>query len=296
MMTKTKKESKPAPQNPQMFTGNPVVIHEGVLEVNKIRKKLHPKMPWALPPSKELIDDIASYGVHTPIVIEEVDKKYWIRSGKRRFLASEQLEIYWIPCVVRKYPAGMGSAVGLSANIKRSNNPVDEYHHLLELKAYLQSTEKWVSDETLAKELGISITQYRKISCIEVMPPAVQTAINERRITVNNAYALAKLAPSRQEPLIVELEAGNRVTGTDIKEQKRAVREQAVAQVLPVIGSQNGRTDLPKLEFVEKAFAQVCKQEKISLTGEEVTVFTMFIYDLLNDPNVTLDKILGGKK
>ena len=278
--------------NDTMFDGEPVVVFEGNMLVKTLRDNLHPDMPWGLQPDKALVDDIKNIGVHTPIVIEEVNEKYWIRAGKRRFLASEQLGLFNIPCVVRQYPLGMGAVVGLSTNVKRSNNPVDEYHHMMELKAYLQAQEKWVSDESLAKQLGISITQYRKISCVGIMPEPVQTAINDGRITINNAYALAKLPPSKQEPLVEFLADGNRVTGKDIKNQKRVIRSETTTDLLPTLElSSNGNSHLPKRNFVDTAVKNLLGDIPLTSTNRDKLVD--FVFGMMENPTRTLEKVLG---
>ena len=274
-----------------MFSTKPKIIFSGTLPIAEIREKMHPDMVWTKDPDQALLDDIADIGVEVPIILESIENQYIIRSGKRRFLACETLNIEIIPCVVKIYPLGMGARAGISTNIKRSENPVDEYHHMLQLKEALVAQDQWKSDAEFAHQLGLSISQYRKIIAVGKMAKPVQTAINEHRITINNAYQLSKLPPQRQTALIEKLEMKQRVTGRDIKEQKRVVQSDTVTALLPSLDNVRP-SNLPQRDFVLTAVIKIMGPlGSFPITKEKITDFVL---DMMTNPDETLEKVLNN--
>jgi len=225
-------------------------------------------------------------------LIEERDGKYIIRSGKRRFLAAEQIGLRDIPCVIKIFPFGMGARAGLDTNIQRSANPVDEYNQLLELEETLRTQDRILSDEQLAKILGITTPKLRKMRCVETMPVEVQTAINEQRISIDNAYSMANLPLSRQRPLIETLNTGGRVTADNIKDQKRVLRSQVSEELFPQMKKVlQSRPDLPSKDHIISALGILIGDTELA-QSDMIEMVADFVLDLMSNSTDTLDRIL----
>lgn len=264
-------------------------IFEGEKSLSHLRENFHPAMQFSLMPTPQFVRSVSELGVIQPITIWSMSGQYVILSGKRRFLAAEQVGLESIPCVIKEMPAGLAYRTSLDANIHRSRNPVDELDALKSLSEWMNDEGHVLTDRQTAQMLGITVAQLRKMRRIDVLPEAVHEAINERRITVNNAEQLTKLPDESAKPLIDQLSGGERVTAADIKHQKRVVREQEQARVMPLIDFPDIRPDLPSKRTIMDALESQFDFENDVIRSESLAEF---ILGILENPDQFLAELL----
>ena len=101
---------------------------------------------------KELAVSIKEHGVIQPIIVRNVNGKYEIIAGERRYKASALAGLTKIPAIIRNLDDKESSKVALLENLQRRNlNPIEEartYQKILELDEMTQ--------EELAKTMGKS--------------------------------------------------------------------------------------------------------------------------------------------
>ena len=101
---------------------------------------------------KELAVSIKKHGVFQPIIVRNVNGKYEIIAGERRYKASALAGLTKIPAIIKDLDDKESSKVALLENIQRKNlNPIEEartYQKILELDQMTQ--------EELAQTMGKS--------------------------------------------------------------------------------------------------------------------------------------------
>ena len=101
---------------------------------------------------KELAVSIKEHGVIQPIIVRNVNGKYEIIAGERRYKASAMAGLTKIPAIIRNLDDKESSKVALLENLQRRNlNPIEEartYQKILEIDQMTQ--------EELAKTMGKS--------------------------------------------------------------------------------------------------------------------------------------------
>ena len=101
---------------------------------------------------KELAVSIKEHGVIQPIIVRNVNGKYEIIAGERRYKASALAGMTKIPAIIRDLDDKESSKVALLENLQRKNlNPIEEartYQKILEIDQMTQ--------EELAKTMGKS--------------------------------------------------------------------------------------------------------------------------------------------
>ena len=76
---------------------------------------------------KELAISIKEHGVIQPIVVRNVNGKYEIIAGERRYKASAMAGLTKIPAIIRNLDDKESSKVALLENLQRRNlNPIEE--------------------------------------------------------------------------------------------------------------------------------------------------------------------------
>ena len=135
---------------------------------------------------KELAASIREHGVIQPIIVRQVNNKYEIIAGERRYKASALAGMTKIPAIVNNLDDKEAAKVALLENLQRRNlNPIEEartYQKILELDEMTQ--------DSLAKTMGKSQSAVSNKLRLLSLTDEVQTALLKEEISERHARTL----------------------------------------------------------------------------------------------------------
>ncbi|WP_010630839.1 nucleoid occlusion protein [Sporolactobacillus vineae] len=150
----------------------------------------------------ELAVTIKEHGVIQPVVLRPFDGKYEIIAGERRWRACIYLGWEKIPAIIRNLDDDQTASIALIENLQREElTPIEEamaYSRLIDIHGLTQ--------EGLAQKLGRGQSTIANKLRLLKLPPVVQSAILEKKITERHARALIILKDAqKQEKLLKEI-------------------------------------------------------------------------------------------
>ena len=153
---------------------------------------------------KELAVSIREHGVIQPIIVRNVNGKYEIIAGERRYKASALAGLTKIPAIIRDLDDKESSKVALLENLQRKNlNPIEEartYQKILEIDEMTQ--------EELAKTMGKSQSAVANKIRLLSLPEDIQEALLKERISERHARALLNVSDAKiQKQLLDKIES-----------------------------------------------------------------------------------------
>ena len=153
---------------------------------------------------KELAVSIREHGVIQPIIVRNVNGKYEIIAGERRYKASALAGLTKIPAIIRNLDDKESSKVALLENLQRKNlNPIEEartYQKILEIDEMTQ--------EELAKTMGKSQSAVANKIRLLSLPEDIQESLLKEKISERHARALLNVPDETvQKELIAKVES-----------------------------------------------------------------------------------------
>ena len=146
-----------------------------------------PRMDFDEEALNELADSIVTQGIIQPITVRKInDQEYQLISGERRLIASKRANLKSIPAYVREANDQQMLEMALIENIQRENlNAIEianSYQKLL--------TECNLKQEELGDRVGKKRTTVTNYLRLLKLPPDIQDAIREDKISMGHARAL----------------------------------------------------------------------------------------------------------
>ena len=166
---------------------------------------------------QELADSILRYGVIQPLLVRDIDGRYEIIAGERRWRAAKLAGLKEIPVIVRDYSEQEAAEVSLIENIQRKDlNPIEEargYQLLMETYALTQ--------EQAAKRVGKSRPAVANAMRLLLLPESVLEMVESGALSAGHARALLGLPQSDMiEPLAKQVVE----KGLSVRETERMVK------------------------------------------------------------------------
>lgn len=145
----------------------------------------------------ELAASIRAVGVIQPIIVTEINGRYRIVAGERRYRACRIAGIEEIPAIVRDWDQQMQLEAALIENLQRDDlNPLEEamgIRHLME--------ESGLTQEKAAERLGKSRPAVANLLRLLTLEPSVKQMLAEGKLSAGHARALVPLEHPRQVKL-----------------------------------------------------------------------------------------------
>ena len=164
---------------------------------------------------KELAASIKEHGVIQPIIVRNVNGKYEIIAGERRYKASALAGMTRIPAIIRNLDDKESSKVALLENLQRKNlNPIEEartYQKILEIDEMTQ--------EELAKTMGKSQSSVANKLRLLSLPDEVQDALLKEQISERHARALLVVPDSKKQNELLKKIIDNKMTVRSLEEE-----------------------------------------------------------------------------
>lgn len=167
---------------------------------------------------KELAVSIKEHGVIQPIIVRNVNGKYEIIAGERRYKASALAGLTKIPAIIRNLDDKESSKVALLENLQRKNlNPVEEartYQKILELDQMTQ--------EELAKTMGKSQSAVANKIRLLGLSNEVQEALLKEQISERHARTLLNIPDNKKQKDMLKKVVNEKMT---VRQLEQAIKD-----------------------------------------------------------------------
>lgn len=185
-----KTDSSPLPKEITADNNGTLWISPGLLQPNPKQ----PRKSFDEESLKELASSIAIHGVIEPVLIEEIDNKFFIVAGERRVRAAVIAGVEKIPVQIRTYSDAKRLEVALIENIQRTDlNPIEEAMAYNELMLLGDLTQ-----EEVANQVGKARATVTNSMRLLKLPQGVQDEIIKGTITSGHAKVLLSLSDEQK--------------------------------------------------------------------------------------------------
>ena len=171
---------------------------------------------------KELAISIKEHGVIQPIIVRQVNNKYEIIAGERRYKASTMAGLTKIPAIIRNLDDKESSKIALIENLQRRDlTPIEEartYQKILEL-------ENSMTQEELAQTMGKTQSAVSNKLRLLSLPEEVQYALLNEQISERHARCLLNLNDKNHQIKLLERIVATRMTVKELEKEIKMFRE-----------------------------------------------------------------------
>ncbi len=181
---------------------------------------------------KELAVSIKEHGVIQPIIVREVNGKYEIIAGERRYKASALAGKTTIPAIVNNLDDKESSKVALLENLQRKDlNPIEEaktYQKVLELDEMTQ--------EELAKTMGKSQSAVANKLRLLQLNDDVKKALLSNEISERHARTLLRIDDSAKQTEMLKRVISEKINVRELEKEidKLYPKEEKQEELTPV--------------------------------------------------------------
>jgi ParB family chromosome partitioning protein len=179
---------------------------------------------------EELTQSIRRNGVIQPILVRQVDGRFEIVAGERRWRAAQRAGLLKIPIVTKDVPDDRLLEVALVENIQRENlNPIEE------AQAYRKLTDELhLSQEAVASAVGKDRATVANYMRLLKLPVEVRNDVSSGVLSMGHARALLGLADENaQRRLAREIVA----RGLSVREAEGLVKRESAPPRAPKIAA-----------------------------------------------------------
>lgn len=175
---------------------------------------------------RELTESIKHYGLIQPITVRRVSKdKYQLISGERRFKAAQLAGLTEVPAYVRLADDKAMLEMALIENTHREDLDAIEiamgYQRLIE--------ECGLTQEELSEKIGKDRTTVTNYLRLLKLPPVIQLAIREKKITMGHARALINIDNPINQLSVFDKILDESLSVRDTEERAKLAKAKAAA-------------------------------------------------------------------
>jgi ParB family chromosome partitioning protein len=133
-----------------------------------------------------LADSIRELGLLQPVLVRPAEDGYELIAGERRWRAAQRVGLRTIPALVRETEDDNALEQALVENVQREQlNPLEE------AAAYQQLIEDFgLTHDQVASRVGKSRASISNMLRLLQLPPSIQHAVRDRKLTMGHARAL----------------------------------------------------------------------------------------------------------
>jgi ParB family chromosome partitioning protein len=149
-------------------------------------------------PLKELVESIRSEGLLQPVVVRQVDGRFQLIAGERRWRAFQELKIKSIPARVIEATDTTSAALALIENLQREGlNPIAEAHGYASLIRDFDLTQEKASERVGKSRAGVANT----LRLLQ-LGADIQGFISKGLLSVGHAKVLLGLASEADRSIL----------------------------------------------------------------------------------------------
>jgi ParB family transcriptional regulator, chromosome partitioning protein len=220
----------------------------GILEIPLTQIEVNPFQPrthFDQQALQELADSIKVHGIIQPITLRKLThNQYQLISGERRFQASKLAGLTAVPAYIRSADDQQMLEMALIENIQRENlNAIEvalSYQRLL--------TECNLKQDELGDRVGknrATVTNYLRLL---KLPPDVQIAVRDNRITMGHARAIINVENPDQQLYIFKRTLADELSVRKVEELVRELSAAKTEQKTSGTPASNANREINQLQ------------------------------------------------
>ena len=194
------------------------------IDINDIEpNKKQPRKSFDEEELNDLSKSILEHGIIQPLVVREINGKYEIVAGERRYRAARLAGINELPVIVKNFSDQQTLEVALVENIQREDlNP-------MELAcAYSLLMERFdLNQEEVADKVGKSRPSVANILRLLKLHPYVQEKLRENEITFGHARALLSVKESKVQKELTDMIVEKQLSVRDVEKYIQMLSKKA---------------------------------------------------------------------
>ena len=143
-----------------------------------VPNRFQPRQIFGEKELNELADSIKEHGIIQPLIVRPLGDKYEIIAGERRYKAASIAGLYNVPVIVLEKDDNESAELAIIENIQRKDlTPIEE------AKSYQKLLNRGLTQEEIAKKLGIAQPTVANKLRLLSLPDEVQEALLNTRIS-----------------------------------------------------------------------------------------------------------------
>ena len=172
-----------------------------------IPNRFQPRLRFNEKELQSLAESISIHGIVSPIIVRRIGDKFEIIAGERRFKAANLVRLTSVPCIIKELDDNESAEIAVIENLQRSNlTPIEE------ARSYEKLLSKGMTQEVLARRLGVSQpTIANKVRLLN-LTPEVQDALLHNRISERHARSLLSISDPNLLNNLLNTIIANRLT------------------------------------------------------------------------------------
>lgn len=187
-----------------------------------IPNRFQPRLNFDESALKELAASIKEHGIIQPLVVRRLGEKYEIIAGERRYKASKLAGLTTVPAIISEMDDKKSAEVAIVENIQRKDLTSIE-----EAKSYEALLEKgYLTQEELAKKMGLSQSAISNKLRLLSLPPEVQNALMENKISERHARSLLQLKSHEEQIKWLNTIIEERITVKELDKRLKEIMKQ----------------------------------------------------------------------
>lgn len=194
------------------------------IDINDIEpNKKQPRKNFNEEELNDLSKSILEHGIIQPLVVREINGKYEIVAGERRYRAARLAGLNEIPVIVKNFSEQQTLEVALVENIQREDlNP-------MELAcAYSLLMERFdLNQEEVADKVGKSRPSVANILRLLKLHPYVQEKLRENEITFGHARALLTIKEGKVQKELTDMIVEKQLSVRDVEKYIQMLSKKA---------------------------------------------------------------------
>lgn len=194
------------------------------IDINDIEpNKKQPRKNFDEEELNDLSKSILEHGIIQPLVVREINGKYEIVAGERRYRAARLAGLNEIPVIIKNFSDQQTLEVALVENIQREDlNP-------MELAcAYSLLMERFdLNQEEVADKVGKSRPSVANILRLLKLHPYVQEKLRENEITFGHARALLSVKESKVQKELTDMIVEKQLSVRDVEKYIQMLSKKA---------------------------------------------------------------------
>lgn len=150
----------------------------------------------------DLVGSIRQHGIIQPLIVTKEGDHFQLIAGERRFRAAERIGLPTVPAIVRASRELEQLEIAIVENVQREDlNPIEE------ALAYQQLSDEFgLTQEEISQKVGKRRTTIANAMRILSLPPAMQQAIRDGRLTASHAKVLlTAVTPEERQTLFDQI-------------------------------------------------------------------------------------------
>ncbi len=172
-------------------SGEFLLLHVDDVEPNPFQ----PRREFGQAEIESLAESLREHEQLQPILVREVDGRFQLISGERRWRAAKKAGMPHVKAQVREADDRLVAELAIVENLQRKDlNPIEK---ALSFKRYLD--EHRCTQDDLGRRLKIDRSTIANLVRLLDLPDQVQVALQESRITAGHARALLPLGDERSQ-------------------------------------------------------------------------------------------------